>query len=177
MCQSWPVTEQVLSPDGVPMSRAAMAKVAGLGETTLKNWSERETPPPLATVTTANGRTLYTWANLRDFCMENPTLTAAPRALARYNELFMDPPSRHVEQDKNVGAGRSSRSRPSSKTVHNDGATLRSVLADLKTHVHEHDAVVAAATQLAQDAGRVQAALLARVELLELVVAGSTEPG
>lgn len=175
--QSWSVIEQVPSPESVPMTRAAMAKSAGLGETTLKNWSEREAPPPLVTVAAENGRTLYTWGHLRDFCLENPTLTAAPRVLARYHELFVDPPNRQAPRDTDVGEIRQFRSRPSTLQALSDGATLRSVLADLKTQVHEQGVVAAAATKLAHDAGRVQAALLVQVELLELAITGREEPG
>ncbi len=157
------------------MSRAALAKEAGVSAATLKSWSDRETAP-LKGVEAPGGRLLYTWSHLRDFCMGNPNLTATRQVLQRYRELFFDPPGHPGQPVTTVGADLPTRSRPTStRTALSDSATLRSALADLKTQVQEHQSVVAAATQLALDADRAQTALLTRVEHLELAVASATE--
>lgn len=158
------------------MSRAALAREADVSPATLKSWSDRE-KEPLQSVEAPGGRLLYTWLHLRDFCMANTNLTAARRALDRFRELFVDPPGHPGQPVATVGADLPTRSRPTSTgTALSDGATLRSALADLKTQVQEHQSVVAAATQLALDAGRAQVALLACVERVELAVTSATEP-
>ncbi|WP_418060341.1 hypothetical protein [Pimelobacter simplex] len=158
-----------------PMSRAALAKEADISPATLKSWSERESDP-LPTAPGPGGRSLYTWLHLRDFCLGNPNLTATRQVLQRYRELFVDPSDHPNQPVATVGADLPTRSRPTSAgAALNDGATLRSALADLKTQVQENQSLVAAATQLALDADRAQTALLTRVEHLELAVASATE--
>jgi hypothetical protein len=64
------------------MSRAALAKRAGISSTTLRNWATRP-DQPLETTVTNSGARMYSWSALLRFCDSHPDLQGVAAVRAR----------------------------------------------------------------------------------------------
>jgi hypothetical protein len=158
-----------------PLTRSAMAKQAGVASTTLGNWATRD-HAALATVAVPNGDALYTWRSLLDFCAANPSLHATRQVREQYRKHFADDPSSRPLQHPSSGGAASAARGPSviAGAAPDDRVTLRSALQDLKIQVDTNSAVVAAAAKLAEDAASSQAALVDRLNVLEVAMGRGT---
>ncbi|MBV9484638.1 MAG: hypothetical protein JO246_01120, partial [Frankiaceae bacterium] len=76
--------------DAELMSRAALAKQAGISSTTLRNWSELA-DQPLEVVRTVAGARLYSWSALLRFCDRHPDLHGVAAVRARQRNVAETP--------------------------------------------------------------------------------------
>ncbi|HEY3713189.1 MAG TPA: hypothetical protein VGL39_01580 [Jatrophihabitantaceae bacterium] len=114
--------------DDEPVSRAALARRAGVCSTTLLNWT-RVADRPLVPTMVGSDATMYTWDALLRFCNDHPAMPAAQVVRRRVSSR---PPSAGTGGDE-------------------DEPTLRAALRDMKTAVDAGIAAVARSAALARE--------------------------
>jgi hypothetical protein len=137
-------TEQLYSAN-------ALAKLAGVGPTTIHNWTTRPARP-LATVSAPSGRIMYRLSDLRQFVIENPDLRGAAAAGLRLQAA-----------DRNAGAPSG---LPTESHVPDEEAeALRAALRDLKTAVDASTRAVARSAELARQTAAAHSEIIAELQV------------
>jgi hypothetical protein len=113
--------------DDERVSRAELARLAGVSSTTLRNWT-RVADRPLVT-TLVGSSEMFTWGDLLRFCADHPAMPATHAVLRRAST-----------RSSSTGIG-----------ADQDEATLRAALRDMKTAVDAGITAVARSAALARE--------------------------
>lgn len=139
------------------LSRAALARRAGVSSTTLLNWAHA-TGSPLEVTIVGSSRAMYTWAALLRFCDNHPALPAVQ--VVRRRE--------------------SARSRSMGADDDEDRATLRAALRDMKTAVDASVTAVGRSAALAREVASahedIVAALRLTIQAYDSAMTSATAP-
>lgn len=124
------------------MSRAALAKMAGVSSTTLRNWSTLPEHPLDVTVTDSGAR-MYSWSALLQFCDRHPDLhgVAAVRARQRVVDAGLDGAAGHGD------------------------ATLRTAVQEMRRALDSSLAALARSAELATEAAATHEQTIAALRL------------
>jgi len=142
-------TEQLYSANG-------LAKLAGVGATTIHNWTVRP-DRALATVQAPSGRRMYRVSDLRRFIAQNPDLrgaAAAGRCLAPRNS-----------QAASLRRSDTSGASAEADTAGTEAETLRAALRDLKTAVDASIQAVARSAELAEQTAAAHREIIAALQV------------
>jgi hypothetical protein len=123
------------------MSRAALARKAGVSSTTLRNWSNMAEHPLEARLTDSGAR-VFSWSALLQFCDHHPDLhgVAAVRAQQRIADAGLDDGDGHGD------------------------ATLRTALQEMRRALDANLAAIARATELATETAGTHAQVVAALQ-------------
>ncbi len=124
------------------LSRAALARRAGVSSTTLRNWT-RTIDRPLASTMVGSDTAMYTWAALLRFLDDHPALPAVQSVRRRV----------------------SARSRSMGVDDKENQATLRAALRDMKTAVDATVAAVGRSAALAREVASAHEELIAALRV------------
>lgn len=137
-------TEQLYSAN-------ALAKLAGVGATTIHNWTTRQVRP-LATFSAPSGRIMYRLSDLRQFIVDNPDLRGAAaaglrlKAVDHYTGSLPGPPPESYAPDEKAEA-------------------LRAALRDLATAVDASTRAVARSAELARQTAAAHSEIVAELQV------------